>query len=221
MSIQYFSGFFQNGLPVQMVEFLRGDLAERKSLVVVMGFGNWDYSQDPEIDLNFAKDNWFDPAGILFDEYHFIGANMPKERAHELLRDASMILLQGGYTTLQNDFLKEHELAKPIKESAASIIMGISGGAKNMGAKVSCRKSDEVLKKSSGIYDGLGFGNFYYEPYFSLENNEIINNELIPLSQSIDIYATCDKSFLRVEGGKVSAYGNVWRISNSELQKQK
>ncbi|MCL2621079.1 MAG: hypothetical protein FWD97_09130, partial [Defluviitaleaceae bacterium] len=105
MSIHYYSGFFEADLPTKMAELLRIDIINKKSIVVIAGFGNWLPNKDPKVDLSFAKDEWLDPAGIAFDEYHLINSSTPKEEAHILLRNASVILLQGGYTTLQNAFL--------------------------------------------------------------------------------------------------------------------
>ena len=219
MSIHYYSGFFQAALPKQMVELLGSDITDRKSIAVVAGYGNWHPEEDPKIDLNFAKNTWFDPADIVFDEYHLIDRSIPKERMHILLRDASVILLQGGYTTLQNAFLSEYELAAPIKESTASVIMGISAGAKNMGAKFVCAESNGNAVDKNGIFDSLGLGNFCYEPYFSLDNEELIKGELLPLSQEIDVYAASDGSFMRVKDGEVLAFGDTYLISGSEIHK--
>lgn len=215
MSIQYYSGFFESALPMQMVELLRNDIVDRKSIAVIAGFGNWLPNEDPEVDLNFAKDVWLDPAGIVFDEYHLINSHIPKERAHILLRNASVILLQGGYTTLQNAFLAEYELAAPIKESTAAVIIGISAGAKNMAAKAVCMKSNGHVTEINGIYSGLGLSNFCYEPYFSLDNDKLIKDELLPLSQKLDVYATSDGSFIRVKDGEISAFGDTYLISSS------
>jgi len=219
MSIHYYSGFFETTLPEQMVELLRKDIINRKSIAIIAGYGNWLPNEDPKVDLNFAKDIWFDPAGIVFDEYHLIDRNMPMERAHTLLNNASVILLQGGYTTLQNAFILEYELTAAIKESKADVIMGVSAGAKNMGSKFVCASSNGNAIDKNGIYNGLGLGNFCYEPYFSLGNDELIQNELLPLSQKLDIYATSDGSFMRVKDGEISAFGTTYLISDSEIHK--
>jgi len=211
MSIHYYSGFFEGSLPVQMVELLKSDIKDRKSIAMIWGWL-------PEEDLNFTKDVWLDPADIVFEEYHLIDRQISKEKAHELLRNASVILLLGGYTTLQNAFLAEYELDTPIKESNASVIMGFSAGAKNMAAKLICVKSNGYTE-ANGIYKGLGLGNFCYEPYFSQDNNTLTQNDLLPLSQELDVYATTDKSFLRVRDGEVSAFGDAYLISGSKIRK--
>jgi len=213
----YYSGFFEKTLPMQMVELLRDDITCKKSIVVITGFGKW--TAEEKDDLYFAKETWFDPIGIVFDEYHLIDANIPKEKAHMLLRNASVILLQGGFTTLQNAFLSEYELEKPIKETVAPVIMGVSAGARNMSAKVVCMKSNGHTSEENGIYNGLTLSNFCYEPYFSLDNDELIKNELLPLSQELNVYATANGSFMRVQDGEVLAFGCSYLISDSTIHK--
>jgi len=212
MSVHYYSGFFEKALPVKMVELLHNDIRDRKSIAIIWGWAPDEY-------LSFAKDVWLDPAGIVFDEYHLIDRQISKEKAHESLRNASVILLMGGYTTLQNDFLAEYKLDVPIKESNAAVIIGFSAGAKNMGAKLVCMKSNGYVTETNGVYNGIGLDHFCYEPYFSLDNDELIRDALSPLSQELDIYATSDGSFIRAEDGKVKAFGDTYLISNSEIKR--
>jgi len=219
MKVYYYTGFFATALPEQMAELLRVDITERKSLAVIAGFGNWHPSEDPKVDLNFAKETWLDPAGIVFDEYYQIDRSIPKETAHEVLRNASVILLQGGYTTLQNAFLTEYGLVESVKESNAAVIIGVSAGAKNMSAKTVCVKSNKYTKEVNGIYDGLALNSFCYEPYFTLNNEELIRDALLPLSHELDIYATSHGSFLHVKNEEVSGFGDVYLILGGEIHK--
>ena len=63
---------------------------------------------------------------------------MSKAEAHDAVRNASVILLTGGFTVPQKDFLTEYGLAAPIKESRAAVVYGVSAGSKNMGKKFVC-----------------------------------------------------------------------------------
>ena len=97
--------------------------------------------------------------------------------------------------------------------------MGVSAGAKNMAAKVVCMKSNGHTSEENGIYNGLALNNFCYEPYFSLDNDELIKNELLPLSQELNVHATANGSFMRVKDSKVSMYGDSYLITGSEIRK--
>ena len=61
---------------------------------------------------------------LSFDEYYLIDYRVTKERAQELLRNASVIFLHGGNPSSLNAFLAEYELPVAIKESNAEVIMG-------------------------------------------------------------------------------------------------
>ena len=211
MKIHYYSGWFE-AFPKQMVELFHNDILDRKSIAIIWGWL-------PKEPLSSIKDQYFDPISIVFDEYHLIDSSMPKEIAHQSLRDASVIFLMGGYTILQNAFLMEYDLAMPIKESRAAVVIGLSAGAKNMAAKCICMKSNGYNTEKNGVFDGLGLNNFCYEPYFTLDNDELLKNELLPLSKELDVYATSDGSFIRVENGEVAAYGDTYLISCGEDHK--
>ena len=43
--------------------------------------------------------------------------------------------------------------------------------------------------------------------------------DLLPLSRQIEIYATSQESFIRKEGNDIAAFGDVYRISDSKMEK--
>jgi cyanophycinase-like exopeptidase len=98
--------------------------------------------------------------------------------------------------------------------------MGASAGAINMSAKWLCSKKfgDEVDRNT--MYNGIGLGNFSVLSHFDLENNmELVQSELSPLSEEINIYASNKDCALRVKGDKIDILGNVFLISHSKIQK--
>lgn len=99
--------------------------------------------------------------------------------------------------------------------------MGVSAGVKNMSAKAICMKSNGYTTEVNGIYNGLGLSNFCYEPYFSPDNDTLMNDELLPLSQTVNIYATTPESFIRVQDGEVLVFGDAYLISGREICKLK
>jgi len=211
--VHYYSGWFDGALPTQLAESLRNDITDRKSIAVV--WGAWAIDEY----VGYAKE-WFDGAGIIFDEYHGIDTHMNKAVAHTMLRNASVILLMGGDTIPQRNFMTEYELAIPIRESKATVIMGTSAGAKNMAEKFVCAIDGNHEAEERAIYDGLALDSFAHEPYFSLDKTGLIENYLLPLSQEIDIYATGNDAAIRSENGKVMVVaGDVYLISGSKIQK--
>ena len=209
----YYSGWFDEALPTSYLESLRSDITDKKSLVLVWGC----WSGDELID--FVKDSWLKPGGIVFDEYHLVDNRKTKEEGHRLIKEASVLLILGGDDVLQSEFFKEYELAIPIKESNANIIMGFSAGAINMAYKCINAKSLGYKVEETTVYDGIGLDNFCYVPYFSQDKHEPAKRDLLPLSNEFDIYATCPESFIRVKDAKVTAFGNAYLISNSKMDK--
>jgi len=214
IKIHYYSGWFDEALPASYLESLRSDITDKESLVLV--WGCWGESWL----IDFVKDSYLKPANIVFDEYHLVNDEVEKEKAHRLIKEASVLLILGGDTVPQANFFAEYELATPIKESNASIIMGFSAGAQNIAKKwVSAKEFDKEVEATT-IYDGLGINNFCYVPYFSIDMDRLINDDLLPLSQEIDIYATSPEGFIRAKGDEITAFGDVYLISHSKIYKK-
>jgi len=211
--VHYYSGWLDGALPKQLAESLRNDITNRKSIAVV--WGAWAIDKY----VGYAK-KWFNGAGIIFGEYHGIDNRMDKATAHDILRNASVIVLMGDDTIPQRDFMTEYELAAPIKENNDAIIMGTSAGAKNMAEKFVCAIDSNHEAEERAVYDGLALDSFSYEPYFSLGKTGLIQNYLLPLSQEIDIYATGKDTAIRAENGEVKVVvGDVYLITGSNIQK--
>lgn len=116
-------------------------------------------------------------------------------------------------------FLVEYELLDLIKKSNA-VVMGASAGAINMSTKWLCSKDFGFNVEENSVYTGIGLDNFSVLSHFDLENNfEVIQSELSPLSEEIDIYVSNKDCAVRVKGGKTDVLGSVLLISNSKIQK--
>ncbi|KMM38445.1 Type 1 glutamine amidotransferase-like domain-containing protein [Guptibacillus hwajinpoensis] len=213
MKTHYYLGWFNNFFPETLGRLLQEDITDRKSIAMI--------SSNPSIyeDDGATERSWLDQAGIMFDEYHLINYCLQKEEAQTKIQNASVIFLLGGNILEQNGFLMEYELSNPIKESSA-VVMGASAGAINMSAKWLCSKSfgDEVDKSS--VYNGIGLDNFSVLSHFDLENNiPLVQSELSPLSEEINIYASNKDCAVRVKGAKIDVFGTVFLISHSKIRK--
>lgn len=211
MKIHYYLGWFSNFFPENLGRVLQEDITDRKSLVMISS-NPFFYEDD-----GATERSWLDQAGIMFDEYHLINYRVQKEDAQTLTQNASVIFLLGGSILKQKDFLMEYELSDLIKKSRA-VVMGASAGAINMSAKWLCSKNfgDEI----SSVYDGIGLDDFSVLSHFDLENNiALVQSELSPLSEEMNIYASNKDCAVRVKGDKIDISGNVYLISNSRIQK--
>ncbi|GEL06215.1 Type 1 glutamine amidotransferase-like domain-containing protein [Rummeliibacillus stabekisii] len=213
MRSHYYLGWFNDFFPENLVRVLCEDITDRKSVVMISS--NPDFFEEN----GTAERSWLDQAGIMFNEYHLINYHVQKEDAQTLIQNASVIFLLGGDTLKQNAFLKEYELLDEVKKSSA-VVMGASAGAINMSAKWLCSKNFGYEVETSFVYDGIGLDNFSVLSHFDLENNiTLVKDELSPLSEKINIYASNKDCAVRVKGDKIDILGNVFLISHSKIQK--
>ncbi|KOR90334.1 Type 1 glutamine amidotransferase-like domain-containing protein [Paenibacillus solani] len=213
MKTHYYLGWFNDFFPENLVRVLQEDITDRKSIAMISS-NPFVYEEDGS-----TERSWLDQAGIMFDEYHLINYRVQKEDAQTLIQNASVIFLLGGNTIKQNGFLMEYELSDSIKKSRA-VVMGASAGAINMSAKWLCSKNFGYKVEISSIYDGVGLDDFSVLSHFDLENNiALVQSELSPLSEEMNIYASNKDCAVRVKGNKVDIFGNVYLISHSKIQK--
>lgn len=213
MKIHYYLGWFSTHFPKPLAQALQEDVTERKSLVMISGSPSF-----PDED-GAAERSWLDEADIRFEEYHLINDRVQREEAHTLLQNASAIFLLGGNTLEQNSFLKDYGLMALIKESGA-VVMGASAGAINMSAKWLASRNLGSEVETSAVTDGIGLGGFSVLSHFDLENKmALVLNELSPLSEEIDIYASNKDCALRVKGDAIDVFGDVYLLSHSGIKK--
>ncbi|MFC5603919.1 Type 1 glutamine amidotransferase-like domain-containing protein [Sporosarcina koreensis] len=213
MKTHYYLGWFNKCFPRNLEVALQEDITDRKSLVMISS-NPFFYEDD-----GATERSWLDQADIMFDEYHLINYHVQKEDASALIQNASVIFLLGGNTLKQNGFLTEYELPNIIKESRA-VVMGASAGAINMSAKWLCSKNFGYKVEISSVYEGIGLDDFSVLSHFDLENNLVlVQSELSPLSEEMNIYASNKDCAVRVKGDKIDILGDVYLISNSKIQK--
>ena len=213
MNTHYYLGWFNNYFPDNLVKALQEDITDRKSLVMISSNPSLD-----EVDGGVER-SWLAHASIGFDEYHLISYRVQKEEAQKLIQTASVVFLLGGDTIKQNVFLAHYELGASIKKSNA-LVMGASAGAINMSAKWLCSKNFGYEVEESSLYEGISLNNFSVLSHFDLENNmALVQNELSTLSQELDIYVSNKDCALRIKGDKIDILGDVFLVSDSEIQK--
>lgn len=69
------------------------------------------------------------------------------------------------------------------------------------------------------IYKGIGLADISIEPHFSIENNELLDNDILPFSEFIDIYSICDDSAILLCNGKRQYFGNIYLASKGNIEK--
>lgn len=223
MRVHYYFGWFNDTIPTQLAKVLQDDLVSRKSLVMI-GTHPSNYEDSTEMS-DMVKDLWFGPLGLIFDEYHSIDYRTTKERAQELLRDASAIFLHGGNPGSQKAFLAEYELSAAIEASHATAILGASAGAMNMCAKFLSGEVDAQGKEIWEVLGGLDLDHFVIETHSTihdieaLQKSNLVQNGLMSLSKDFDVYIACEESTIRIKDGKMDIMGDVYLISDMQIRK--
>ena len=204
----YLDWFYDNGFPEKLVNVLNEDITERKSIVMISAESP-DY-QDEQVSIdNVFEKTWFNNADIFFDEYHLIDHNTHKEVAQQLIQNASVVFLCGGYPQYQKHLLEKYELSDLIKKSNA-VVMGTSAGGMNM--------SNEYVDDGT-IYKGMALNNFSFEAHFDYDNITLLEERFL-LSEKMDIYVAANKNgAVRVKESKIDIIGNVYLICNSKIEK--
>lgn len=204
----YLDWFYDEGFSEKLVNVLREDITERKSLVMVSAESSNYKEEQVNID-GVCERIWFNKANIFFDEYYLIDRRTQKEDAQQLIQNASVIFLCGGSPQYQKHILTKYELWDLIKKSNA-VIMGTSAGGMNM--------SDEYVDECT-VYKGMALNPFSFEAHFDHDNTVLVK-ERFPLSEKMDIYVAADKDgAVRVKESKIDIIGNVYLISHSKIEK--
>ena len=222
MKTHYYFDWFNKDMPKDVVDALLSDLLERK-LLVFIGSNPADHAFNFD-QADIAMGKWLESAGVGFDEYALIDYRTTKEDAHDVIKSASAIFFLGGKAAVQRAFLNEYDILTAINESNATVIMGVSAGAMNMSAKWIASKyisfaSARYTAGKSKVTDGLGLDNFAFEAHIDIDNTKLFENDLLPLSQTIDVYAACYESVIRIKDGKKEFFGEVYLVSKSKIER--
>ena len=210
----FFSGFDnEKGFSPEIAQSLQERIMDRKSLVFVascpFGHEKTDFYKDVCV-------HWFRNIGIEFERVDVIDGRKTETECAAFIKNVSAIFLAGGTTLAQMDFLRKNNLA-PLLKQFNGAMMGMSAGAINMA--VNAFYSADKDCGQTHIYKGIGLSDISIEPHFSLDNAKLLEKDILPFSQRIDIYCMCDNSAIMVQDGKRQYYGDIYLASKGNIQK--
>jgi len=173
-----------------------------------------------EINDHFAQLTFdgFKLSKIEFNEYHILD-NRNKQDIQDILKNASLVFLAGGFTVGQMQFFEEIDLRTMLKDLDA-VIIGQSAGAINLATNVYCAPEDVEEFNRPRIWKGLGLTEINIEPHFLKDeanfnqNDKLIRKELLKDSLERPIYAICDGSYIFDDGNKQIIYGESYFIKD-------
>jgi len=200
----------ENGFCDEIVPFLQSDIKGGKIVFIPTDFNDYDKNQKfLDLDLRI-----FNNIGINFDKAVIIDSKMNKEHAKEEVETADVIFLLGGNTVEQIRNIKEYDLI-PSLQRRDGVTIGISAGSINM--------SDDVVlviyDKETLYFKGVGLVNISVDPHFSIEDEEYIQNNLLPSSYGKELICLTDDSIIRVsEINEIMYFGNCYKIKNGSIK---
>ena len=206
MSTHILTSMFPNGLNSEQGELFRTLLTERRSFVFIASEFEKMHEKTDKYFHFFLK--MFQESAISFEETCVVDGRMTAEDAQKAVKEADVVWLSGGNTPVEFAYLKKYGLDTILRQHNG-VVIGMSAGAINMAKNAICTLSCGHVKQE--IYEGLGYVDFSVEPHF---RSDKLTDELLELSKEHVIYGLCDDSIIVSKDGKVSFYGEVYRIKD-------
>lgn len=164
-------------------------------------------------------------SGIPFKGYEVLD-DRNKDNARDILSNADFVFLQGGIIATQLNFLKEIGFADIMKDSDA-VVLGKSAGAMNLQDVVyNYPETNEDIGNPKWL-DGLGYSKYMIIPHFNLDTgNEycmgdfnLLQDYYIPDSIGHILYGIPNGSYIYLEGGIYTLYGEAYTILDGNVTK--
>jgi cyanophycinase-like exopeptidase len=206
--IRYYLGWFNSYLTAPVKKQLNKDITKRSRIVFISAEPN-NFEQ-----MGIHERAWLDEARIHFEQYDVINYSVSKEKAHQLIQQADVIFLLGGYPIQQNDFLYAYDLRSPIRKSEA-ILIGASAGAFNLSKQWIASSNFGFEIDHPTMYNGIGIDSFSILSHFDLQNHlSTIREDLSKLSYVLPVYASNKDCAIRVDDEQITSSGEIYLIEN-------
>lgn len=162
--------------------------------------------------------SWFKEIGIDLQTIDIFDINMKQNEMKEKIQKADIVFLMGGNTIEQHEFLCKYDLKNLIRDFHG-VVIGVSAGAINLGCTSICSKDLDEGVEETKVYDGLGRIGYTIEPHFDMNNKELLNNELYPVSNKLKIYGLPNDGGLRIENDNAEIVkGKIYLIENNKIE---
>ena len=166
----------------------------------------------------------FAEAGIAFSCYHVLdGRNSRSTQA--LLNRSDFVILSGGHVPTQNAFFQKIHLPQLLQDFEGTV-MGISAGSMNCaqtvyaGPELEGEAIDPLFER---WIPGLGLTDINIFPHFQslkddyLDGLRLIEDITFADSMGHEIIALNDGSYILLDDGRATLYGEAYRIRDGHL----
>lgn len=148
------------------------------------------------------------------------------EEAQMLIWESDLVILAGGHVPTQNAFFQEIGL-KDLLENYQGVILGISAGSMNAADRVYIQPEEpgESDPDFPRFAEGLGITAWNILPHYQqVMDRELDGRRLYEDITFADSYGECflvfvDGTYLLIEDGKTTLYGEAWQIQDGQMEK--
>ena len=166
----------------------------------------------------------FAEAGFLFSDFRFLDRRNQNE-AQMLIWKSDFIILSGGHVPTQNAFFQETGL-RELLENYQGVLMGISAGTMNAADRVYVQPEEEGESDPDfpRFAPGLGITDVNVLPHYQqvkdyeLDGLRLFEDITYADSMGECFFALVDGSYLLVEEGVTTLYGEAYCIRDGEIQ---
>jgi len=166
----------------------------------------------------------FYEAGLGFSELDKLDRRN-QEDAQMLIWKSDFIILSGGHVPTQNAFFQEIGLRELLK-NYQGVILGISAGTMNAADRVYIQPEEpgESVPEFRRFGEGLGITGINVLPHYQMVKDKYLDGRrLFEDITFADSWGECfhvfpDGTYLLVENGKTTLFGEAYRISDGKME---
>ena len=164
----------------------------------------------------------FTLAGLTFQNKVIVD-DRNAEKISEILKNASMVFLSGGYPISQIEFIKKFGIDKCLAKYEG-VILGQSAGAMNL-AKMVYNYPEEVSEiNDAKFWNGVGLSDITIIPHFDLkegnqgvEGIDLINDYFLPDSYNCIFFGIPNGSHVWIKDKNPEFYGDAYLIKDGKI----
>ena len=166
----------------------------------------------------------FYEAGMGFSELDKLDRRN-QEDAQMLIWKSDFIILSGGHVPTQNAFFQEIGLRELLK-NYQGVILGISAGTMNAADRIYIQPEEpgESVPEFRRFGEGLGITGINVLPHYQMVKDKYLDGRrLFEDITFADSWGECfhvfpDGTYLLVENGKTTLFGEAYRISDGKME---
>ena len=145
--------------------------------------------------------------------------------AQMLIWKSDFIILSGGHVPTQNAFFQEIGL-RALLRNYQGVVLGVSAGTMNAADRVYIQPEEpgESVPEFCRYAEGLGITNINVLPHYQMvKDNYLDGRRLYEDITFADSYGECfyvfpDGTYLLIEDGQTTLYGEAYRLSDGEME---